>query len=346
LHCDSPKDIPALLSKSRRDVSSHKPEIKIKKSQILNIFRGNSYHIFKIHLKDDKLLLIKGGVVLKTKIITDSSNDLPEEILNKYDIKFAPLTIAFDKEIFHDGANLTRDEFYSRLIGANQIPQTSQPSPRAFYELIDEVLNERLDVVIITLSSGLSGTYSSAVMAKDMFPAEKQKRIYIVDTLSASTGQGLLVYEAAKMAQKGMAGAEIVENIEQMKRRLAAIFTVDTFEYLLKGGRVTKVQAFFGTVLDVKPILTLNSEGKIEALGKVRGRKRAVAKLLDIMAEEGEDLKNQIVGVVHSRAPEDAMELANVIKSRFDVKEVIIGELSASIGTHTGPGCLAVFFYR
>lgn len=283
---------------------------------------------------------------MKSKIITDSANDLPEELLNKYDIKFAPLSIAFEDGVFHDGVDLTREQFYSRLIEVKQIPQTSQPSPQAFYDLIKNVLDEGLEAVIITLSSGLSGTYASAVMAKDMFSIEEKKRIHIVDSLSASVGLGLLVYEAAKMAQEGMSGAEIADNIERLKLRMTPIFTVDTFEYLLKGGRITKVQAFFGTVLDIKPVLTLNSQGKIETLEKVRGKKKAVSRLLDIMAEQGRDLENQSVGVVHSHAPNEALELAETVKSRFNPKEVIIGELSASIGTHTGPGCLAVFFYR
>jgi len=283
---------------------------------------------------------------LKSRIITDSANDLPEELLKKYDIKFAPLSIAFEDDVFQDCVDLSREQFYSRLIEEKQIPRTSQPSPQAFFDLIKDVLAKGLDAVVITLSSGLSGTYSSAVMARDMFSPEEQKRIFLVDSLSASLGLGLLVYEAAKLAQEGMAGKEIAEKIEQLKRRMTPIFTVNTFEYLLKGGRINKVQAFFGTVLDIKPILTLNSEGKIEALEKVRGRKKAISRLLDIMAEKGRDLEKQSVGVVHAHALEEARELANSVKSRFNVKEIIIGELSASIGTHTGPGCLSVFFYR
>jgi len=283
---------------------------------------------------------------LKSKIITDSANDLPEELLKKYDIKFAPLSIAFEDEVFQDCVNLSREQFYSRLIEEKKIPQTSQPSPQAFYNLIKDVLSQGLDAVIITLSSGLSGTYSSAVMAKDMFSFEEQQRIFLVDSLSASLGLGLLVYEAAKLAQNGMTGKEIADNIEQLKGRMTPIFTLNTFEYLLKGGRINKVQAILGTVLDIKPILTLNSEGKIEALEKVRGRKKAISRLLAIMAEQGRDLENQSVGVVHAHVLAEAQELANSVKSRFNVKEVIIGELSASIGTHTGPGCLSVFFYR
>lgn len=284
--------------------------------------------------------------ILKAKIITDSANDLPEEILEKYGIRFAPLSITFDNETFLDGVDLTREKFYDRLINASQIPRTSQPSPSAFYELIKATLEKGFEAVVITLSSGLSGTHDSALMAKAEFGPREQEKIHIVDSLSASTGQGLLVYEAAKMAEEGRTASEIAQVIEQLKHKLASIFTVDTFEYLLKGGRVTKVQAFLGTVLDIKPILHLNAAGKIEPLEKVRGKRKAVARLLELMAEKGGDLSRQTVGVVHAHVPDEAVRLAEQIKEKFHVMEVVIGELSASIGSHTGPGCLAVFFYQ
>lgn len=283
---------------------------------------------------------------MKATIITDSANDLPEEILERMGIKFAPLAITFEEGTFLDGVDLSREQFYEKLINARQIPRTSQPSPRAFYDLIKDALEKDLEAVVITLSSGLSGTYESALMAKAEFPKKEQEKIHIVDSLSASTGQGLLVYEAAKMAESGAAASEIEEAIEGLKRKLASIFTVDTFEYLLKGGRVTRIQAFLGTVLDIKPVLHLDSSGKIVPLEKVRGKRKAAARLLEIMAEQGRDLSRQTVGVVHAHVPEEAARLAEQIKAKFNVKEVVIGELSASIGTHTGPGCLSVFFYR
>ncbi|MCR4432365.1 MAG: DegV family protein [Tepidanaerobacteraceae bacterium] len=283
---------------------------------------------------------------MKAKIITDSANDLPEEILKKYDIKFAPLSIAFEDGTFLDGVDLSREQFYERLINARQIPRTSQPSPRAFYDLMKDALQQGLEAVVITLSSGLSGTYESALAARAELEKKEQERIHIVDSLAASTGQGLLVYEAAKMAQSGKSASEIAEAVEELKGRLCSIFTVDTFEYLLKGGRVTRMQAFIGTVLDIKPVLHLDSSGRIVPLEKVRGKRKASARLLEIMAEQGRDLDRQTVGIVHAHAPEEAARLAEQIKSRFNVRELVIGELSASIGTHTGPGCLSVFFYR
>lgn len=282
---------------------------------------------------------------MKAKIITDSASDLPQKLIDQYQIEFTSLTIAYDDKTFQDGKDLSRDEFYFRLIEAKQIPKTSQPSPQAFYQLIKATLDQDLETVIITLSSGLSGTYDSARIARDQFSPDQQKRIHIVDTLNASIGQGLLVYEAAKMAKDGFSGSEIADRIIQRRQQLNSIFTVDTFEYLLKGGRVSKFKATLGTILDIKPILYVDPEGKLAVLEKVRGRKKAISRLLDIMAEKGKDLSGQTVGIVHARALEDAQKLADEIKSRFGSKEIIIGELSATIGTHTGPGCMSVFFY-
>ena len=161
-------------------------------------------------------------------------------------------------------------------------------------------------MLVITLSSALSGTYESACIAKKQLNAEEQEKVHIVDTLAASIGQGLLVYEAAKMAEQGMSAIEICEKITALRQKLESIFTVDTLEYLLKGGRISKFKATLGTMLDIKPILFIDSNGKLVILEKVRGRKRAYSRLLDIMDEKGKNLSQQTVGIVHSRALQEA----------------------------------------
>jgi len=283
---------------------------------------------------------------MKARIITDSANDLPEELLDKYNIPFASLTIAFDDETtLRDGKDLSRDEFYFRLVEAKQLPKTSQPSPQAFYEIIEETLAQNLEAVVITLSSGLSGTFGSAQMAKKMFSEEEQQKIHIMDTLAASIGQGILVLEAARMAEKDMSGQEIVEGIQSMRQKMDSVFTIDTFEYLLKGGRITKMQAVLGTMLDIKPLLEVTSEGKLKVCEKVRGKKKSFARMLEIIDQRGKDLGSQTIGIVHARAPEDAKILVSKIVEKFEPREIIVGEMSATIATHTGPGCLGVFFY-
>lgn len=282
---------------------------------------------------------------MKARIITDSACDLPAEVLNNYNIPFASLTIAFDDGTFHDGKDLTKDEFYFRLIEKKQFPKTSQPSPQAFYELIKNTLDQGLEAVVITISSNLSGTYDSANMAKNMFSEEDRKNVYIVDTLSASMGQGLLVLEACKMARNDMSGRKIAENLNRLRHKVVSCFTIDTFEYLLKGGRINKLQAVLGSMLDIKPILQITPDGKLSVTEKVRGRKKALSKLLDLF-QRGENFDSKTIGLVHARAPEEIQTLAHKIKEKFGVKEVIIGEMSATIGTHTGPGCLGVFFFE
>ena len=156
-------------------------------------------------------------------------------------------------------------------------------------------------------------------------------------------GQGLLVIKTARLAEKGEDTQTIVKTIQEHSRCIKSVFTVDTFEYLLKGGRVTKVQAFIGRVLDIKPILQLNSEGKIIPTEKTRGKKKALGRMLELLQEKGDKTKNFTVGISHFLAEDDATRLAIRMKERFDIKEVIIGKFSASIGTHGAQGCIAVF---
>ena len=280
----------------------------------------------------------------KIRIITDSANDLPDEYLKRYDIQFAPLSITFEKETFYDRVSLTREEFYQRLQTEDKLPTTSQPSPKAFFDLMKKVLDEECEAIVITLSSGLSGSYNSACIAKDMFSEREQKRIHLIDSLTASIGQGLLVLKTARLAEKGEDTQTIVKTIQEHSRCIKSVFTVDTFEYLLKGGRVTKVQAFIGKVLDIKPILQLDSKGKIIPMEKARGKKKALGRMLEILQEKGDKTKNFTVGISHFLAENDATRIATRMKERF-YQRSNHRKFSASIGTHVGPGCIAVFFY-
>lgn len=283
---------------------------------------------------------------MAVKIITDSACDLPPELFTRYGIKFASLSVTFPDRTYTDGVDLSREEFYERLADAAALPTTAQPSPHAFTVLIREALAGVNEVVVVTLSAGLSGTWESARAARESFSLEDKKRVFLVDSRTASTGQGLLVLRAAQLAEEGKGGAEIAEVLERERASLASVFTVDTLENLRKGGRISRIQALLGTVLEIKPVLELDREGRIVAREKVRGRRKAVRRLLEIMAEEGKNLAEQVVGIAHGHVLEAAEELERAIRERFNVRDVVIGEISPTIGTHTGPGCLAVFFYR
>ena len=300
------------------------------------------------HGEIKSLLQITGrvGAMMPVRVITDSACDLPPELFEAHNIKLASLSVTFADRTYTDAVDLTRDEFYDRLAQGGDLPMTAQPSPHAFLVLMQEALAAGDEVVVVTLSSGLSGTFESAQTAYHSLNKEEQRRVHLVDSRTAATGEGLLVLQAVRLAEQGKSGQEIVENLRGMISSLASVFTVDTLENLRKGGRISRIKALLGTVLEIKPILELDREGHIVVKEKVRGRRKAVRRLLEIMAAEGKNLSDQVVGIAHGHVPEAAAELEHAIRERFNAKEIIVGEISATIGTHTGPGCLAVFFHR
>ncbi len=278
----------------------------------------------------------------KVKIITDTACDLTLDYLKGRGIKVVPMTINFSNHSYEDGINLTRDEFYKLLTTSAKLPTTAQPTPGAFLRAIKEVTDQDDEAIVITISTGMSGTYDSAVMARDQLAQKEQVSVF--DSRTASLGQGLLVIKAQEMADAGLEKKEILKELIKIRSRLYSVFTLDTLEYLEKGGRVSKVQAVVGEILNVKPILHVNREGQIISREKVRGRRRAIKRILDIMAEDGRELFKQLITIGHSRCPEEAENFATEIKRLYGVKDIIIGELSSTVGTHTGPGCLVVFF--
>lgn len=279
----------------------------------------------------------------RVRILTDSAADLPSDLLERYAIEVIPFPVSFGSETFLDGVDLDRPTFYSRLAQSAELPKTSQITPATFVEEFTRAAADGYDVVYIGLSSGLSGTAQAARMARDMLP--DPTRVFTVDSLAASVGEGVLVLRAAEMAREGASARAIAQTCETIKHNLNCIFTLDTLEYLKKGGRITAFKAAMGGMLNLKPVLHINDEGKIVQLEIAHGRKKAVRRLIDIMAEKGKDLAGQVIGVNHSRAPEEAEALAREIRERFNCREVVIGEIGATIGTHVGPGTLSVFFF-
>ncbi len=280
------------------------------------------------------------------KIITDSACDLPRDIINKYGIDVIPMSISFGEELYLDGVDLTADQFYSKLEKSDSLPKTAQPTIAAFTQALESALATYEDALVITLSSGLSGTYQSACLAKQNFSQEEQQKITVFDSLRASLGQGLLVFEAAKMASTGAGREEVANYLNHLRPRLASEFTLNTLDYLIKGGRLSKIQGTIGSMLDIKPILSFNEEGRIVHRERIRGRKKSIKRLVEILGTEGNCLDQQTVAISHSRCVEEAKWLADTIQEQFSIPEVIIGEMTATIGTHTGPGCLSVSFKK
>lgn len=277
----------------------------------------------------------------RVRIVTDSTADIPESIRKQYGIEMVPLKVHFGSETFYDAVTIQPDEFYDKLIAASTMPTTSQPSPADFLELYGRIAGGNgEEIVSIHLSSAFSGTYQSAVLAQSML--EGKAEITVIDSKSACYGIGLLVVEAAKAAEAGKSREEIAALVGELRSKTRIYFLVHTLDYLQKGGRIGKAAALFGSLLNIKPILTIDDEGEVASVDKVRGSKKAMGRIVDMLQEEFGDQKLALT-VAHAKSPEAAEELAEQLRSRFRTEEIFFTDVGPVIGTHAGPGTVAVF---
>jgi len=276
------------------------------------------------------------------KIVTDSTAYLPEAFIRRHDIRVVPLYVHFGTEAFKEGVELSHSDFYARLKTAPEMPTTSQPSAGEFHEVFKELSDAGHDIVTLTISSKLSGTWDSAMAAKQMLP---EANIHVVDSLSAAMSLLALVDAAAEAAASGATAQEVAALVEDIKKKVHLVFLVDTLEYLAKGGRIGNAKALLGTILKVKPILCLK-DGAIEPLEQVRSRAKAQARFLaligELVGDEGAQAK-LVVG--HALAPAEAQELGEQLTRQLGCSEPIYTEIGPVIGTHTGPGVLGVGVY-
>ncbi|KAB3529186.1 DegV family protein [Alkaliphilus serpentinus] len=278
----------------------------------------------------------------RVKIITDSMTDLPNEIINRYEIKVLPLTISFGEEEYRDGVDLSSQDFYSKLSKAKELPRTSQIPPQVFYDTFKGLLEEGHEILCINGSSRASGTHQSALLAKTDLSSDK---IQVFDTMGLSFGGGLLVLEAARMAEEGLKKEDIIVKLTEYKERVDHIFTVETLEYLKKGGRLNPMKAVIGGILNVKPILTV-ANGIVEPLDKVRGSKKVIGKMVELASERGGDFKDKTIALAHANSPEAVNSLREKVLQELNPKEVITADIGCTIGTHAGPGTLALFYFK
>jgi DegV family protein with EDD domain len=277
---------------------------------------------------------------MKVRIITDSCCDLPESILAEYDIKKTRLQVRFG-DVCYQAEDLTNAEFYRKMAGSQVLPSTSQPTIEEMTRVYEEALADGSNVLAIHMSSSLSGTFQGGILTQKMI---NNGRLTVFDSRKASLGLGLMVIEAARMAVAGEDIKAIVERMEQMQRKMECIFAVGNLEYLIKGGRISRTKGLMAEVLDIKLILHINQEGKIEPYDKARGQKSCIRKLIGIMEQKADNLEKQTIGVVHANCPEVAEYIRNEIQHRFRVEEIIIGEIGPIIGSHTGAGTFSIFF--
>ena len=278
------------------------------------------------------------------RIITDSCCDLTDALISKLNITVVPLNMLFRGELRADSVGDDIKDVYNGL-RAGEVASTSAANPDHWANYMEPFLSAGEDVLILAFSSGLSTTYQSAVIAADDL-SEKypDRKIRVVDTLCASLGEGLLVHYACQKRDEGMDLDTLTQWVEDHKQNLCHWFTVDDLMYLKRGGRVSAATALVGTVLQIKPVLHVDSEGHLINVAKSRGRKASIETLAKKMAETALPGKNDYAMICHGDCIEDAEYLATLIKERCGVKEVFIGYTGAVIGSHSGPGTLALFY--
>jgi DegV family protein with EDD domain len=285
----------------------------------------------------------------KVKIITDSCSDLPAEIVNSYNIEFLNIEVNINDRIYYDRADLQPADFYQLLKKEeNGVPRTSRITPAKFIEVYQKALKDYDQLLVIAFSSKLSGILESAVLAKRELKNTLEtdldsNRIKILDSKAASVGQGLLVYKAARWLQQGKDLETVVQNLMDDASRLEHIFAVGDLEMLKRGGRISKTKAAMANVLNIKPILHIQ-DGQILAHDRVRGKKRMISYLINQIEEKAEQPESQIIALTYSQNKKYALKLKEEIESRFQPEEVFLSEIGAAVGSHAGPGTLAVVF--
>jgi DegV family protein with EDD domain len=280
----------------------------------------------------------------QVRIVTDSTADIPLEVCKELGIEVVPLKVLFGAESYLDGVEIGPDEFFAKLAAASQLPTTSQPSPVEFLETYKGIVeNGGQTIISIHLSSALSGTYQSAHLAKSMI--DDTADVTVVDSYSASYGIGMLVVAAAKAAKQGKSKEEILSLIDEIKQSRRLYFLVDTLEFLQKGGRIGRASALVGSLLNIKPILSINQEGLVYSVDKVRGQKKAMGRIIELLQQDFSGVPIHVT-VAHARSPETALELQQQLQNQFEVKSVLTTEIGPVIGTHTGPGVVAAFAWK
>jgi DegV family protein with EDD domain len=285
---------------------------------------------------------LKGKMALdnlgnKIAIITDSACDLSSEYIKEHNVNVLPLRITYEDREYQDGVDITPSEVYENL--GKEIPKTSLPNVGDAKDLIDKLKSQGYThILAIHLSSGLSGTYS---MMKNLADEATDIVMDVIDSNSLTLGLGYCVMEAAKMIENNFNFSAIAEKVKAMPSKIKGYYVIKTLEYLKKGGRIGYVSATIGELLDIKPIISINDEGKYYIYSKARGRKQSLNKLYDIVVEGVKD-KVSNVAVLHGGAYEEMMQLVEKVKELKNVKEIVTGFISPALGVHTGAGLVAV----
>jgi len=277
-------------------------------------------------------------IVAKVRIVTDSTADLPEELVQKYAITVVPLKVFWGDQCFIDGVDLSAAEFNERLVTSKQLPTTSQPSPAEFIEYYRPLVDHGADIVSIHLSAEMSGTLQSAKLAKTMLNYEG---LEVVDSRGVSVVLGMLVLAAARAAEAGYSRAEVVGLVQNIIAGHRIYFMVDTLEYLQRGGRIGKAHAFLGTILNVKPVCTI-LDGVINPYEKVRGRQKAINRMVQLLAEQYREAGPLFCFIAHGNDYEGLQYLQALVREKLDCSEIFHSQMGLVVVTHAGPGILGI----
>ncbi|MBO5127038.1 MAG: DegV family protein [Clostridia bacterium] len=281
---------------------------------------------------------------MSVKIIVDSASDIKVTFAQQQNLGFAPLRTILAGTEYRDGIDILPDEFFEKLEANKEVARTSQVNVSEFAAMYEEAVNAGDDVIVITISSGLSGTYQSAVIAAADYPG----RVYVIDSLSATAGEQVLIEQAIRLRDAGKSAADIFAELDEMRKKARLFVRLETLEYLKRGGRISKTSAAVGGFLNIKPILTLNGEGKLETVGKARGINMSHKMLNDsIRSCGGIDFTKPVVityaGDLADGTVQKYLEDSKDIYGDH-VDQLTIGQLGCVIGTHSGPGAIVVSF--
>jgi DegV family protein with EDD domain len=283
---------------------------------------------------------------MNTIIITDSNCDLPEEYLRENNIPVIPFHFNLNGEDYEDnfGKSISYKNFYDEL-RKGAMSTTSQISPYTYEEYFRKYVNKGCSIIYIAFSSALSESYNHSLLARENVLQEfPSADITVIDSKAASVGQGILVQKTVDMFKDGKTNKEIIIWLESNKMKVNQWFTVDSLDYLKRGGRLSATSAYLGTMMNVKPVLIVDKDGKLSPVKKVRGRKKAISELFNELKNTATNINEETVYISHADCLEDAQYLQDLINNELTVKEVVINNLGPIIGTHTGPGLLCLAF--
>ena len=278
------------------------------------------------------------------KIITDTCCDFPTNMYKELDLVVRPLGVLYRDRVYEEYSEIWLKGLYESM-RRGETATTSAANPEDWAEVIEPVLKNGDDALVLVFSSGLSATYQNAVIAaNDLKEAYPERTINVVDTLCASLGQGLLVWYACQKRDEGLSLEELTAWVEENKMKLCHWVIADDLMYLKRGGRISAATAVAGTLLQIKPVIHMDNEGKLISVGKARGRKNAIQTICDKVGQTGIPGANDTIFICHGDCEEDAKLLAEMLKEKYGTKKVFYYYIGAVIGAHTGPGVMAVFY--